>query len=112
MEMGVIQLPHAPVEFRLEATDSPVTGSELRRGGPHRGLDYYDAEARPVFSVSVDTRLFERLMTGMRSEDGAIYSQNENTMWISPVGRFLAYGLAIRDQFNGVAVYSGNCKRL
>ena len=76
----------------------------MRRDGPHRALDSYDGEQISVISANIDTRLFERMTSAFRSRDGRIYSQNENSIAFSGNGDYVAYGLAIRSYFDGVAI--------
>ena len=106
-----IELLDPPASFRLEAVNAPVTAGELQRGGPHRALDYYEEEPAAVVSASIDTQLFHRMTASLRSRDGLVYSQGENTIVFSTDGSFFAYGLAESKQSKGVAIYSGECSR-
>lgn len=105
-------LDDTPTEFRLEAANAPVTGSELRRGGPHRTTEFYDAEPARIIAASIDTPLFRSPLTSLRSADGRIYTQLGNTLRIEPDGAFVAFGLASKDVLDGIAVYTGKCSSL
>ena len=105
-----IKLEDAPRTFRLQAVDAPVTPDELRR--PSRSLDYYDPEGLPTVSASIDVRLFHHPTTALRSRGGVVYTQDTTVIVFSGDGVFIAYGLADKNIFNGVAIYSGKCNYL
>ena len=109
-EGTLVPLDEAPRRFDVSVSHTRVHPDELR-GRPvarqHR------PENGPVkASARIAERLFARPMTGLRSEDGALFAQHGNVVAFQEDGAFLAYGPAPAGSGDAaVAVYAGRCEK-